>query len=232
MDETAVIVENSARRPLSATVGSLLEDAEHVRLAVGYLFVEGLVPLIGVLDAAPCVDLMIGNVVNRLTDEQLRESGVLPAIAGSGDEEFAANFRDARNRAATETALNLRETIGKLQHSSQNRDLLIAMANWIATGKLRVRLSTRYRLHAKVTIAEYRQGHPNAPGRAIMGTSNVTMPLASSALSAASNLDVLLQGKHNCDRLIAWFEHHWSEAQDFHRELFDVLGQTWPLGSP
>jgi len=226
---STVIVDNTAQQPLVSTIKSLLDGAYLARLSVGYLFVEGLAPLVDALDNVDRIELLIGNVVNRLTDEQLRESGLLPVAIRAVDEEFAADFREARNRAATETALNLRVTIDKLARNDHNGDLLISLAHWIAAGKLRVRLSTRHRLHAKVTIAGYPDDHPLAPGRAIVGTSNFTMPLATTRDSAGSNIDVLLQGKQNYDQLMAWYDHHWMEAQDFHRELFEVLGRAWPL---
>jgi hypothetical protein len=62
-----------------------------------------------------------------------------------------------------------------------------------------------------------------------VGASNVTMPLAATVASAASNIDVLLQGKQNYHQLTTWFDQHWSEARDFQRELFGVLGQASPL---
>ena len=225
----SIMLSAGEDHPIAEAIQSVLDGADSARLAVGYLFVEGLSPLVDSLSNVRRIDLLIGNVVNRYTDEQLRESGILPAALQESDEAFAAKFRDARNRAATETALNLRGTIRALDHTDENRDVLLSLADWIASGRLRVRLSTQHRLHAKVTLAGYPANHRDAPGRAIVGTSNFTLPLMATAASAASNIDVLLQGKQNYDQLTAWFDRHWADAQDFQRELFEVLGQAWPL---
>jgi hypothetical protein len=224
------ILDTTGAAPLSAAVKSLLQGASAVRVAVGYLFIEGLSTYIEQLSAVDRIELLVGNVVNRLTDEQLRESGVL-AVAPSAPEgeEFIADYRDARNRAATETALNLRRTIDVLARTEENREILIALARWIAEGRLKVRLYTEHRLHAKVTLAAYPAASVYYPGRAIVGTSNFTMPHVATVASAPSNLDVLVEGEANFLQLMRWFDRHWTQAQDFHRELFEELGRAWAL---
>ncbi len=227
--DASEIVENSAARPLSETIRCLLSGAQTVRFAVGYLFVEGLAPLVDELFQVQRTQLLIGNVVNRLTDEQIRESGILTSASTVSLEEFAANYREARNRAATETALNLRHTIHALPRTEENRSLLISLAQLIAGGRLQIRLYTQNRLHAKVTIASYAAGHADAPGAAIVGTSNFSLPVEVTQAAAPSNLDVLLKGAANHKHLTAWFDSHWAEAQDFQKELFEELGRAWPL---
>ena len=234
---SATLLENSSALPMASSVIALLSGASSARFAVGYLFVEGLAPLAAALAEVERIDLLIGNVVNRLTEEQMREAAVLPMSDDRrGSEDVAALYREKRNRAAAETALNLRRTIDALPHTDTNRALLIDLARWILEGRLRVRVYIEQRLHAKVALACYPAGHPHSPGRAIVGTSNFTMlPEPSSRGAAAqqsqpsSNIDVLMDGQDNFDQLNGWFDWHWSEAQNFQRELFEELGRAWPL---
>ncbi len=226
----------SGARQHAELVGALramLDGADTARLAVGYFFVEGISSLLEPLDDLDRIDLLIGNVVNRLTEEQMREMGHTPgALKASmmSDSEFAARYRAERDQSATETALNLRRTLASLPRTEANRDTILALAHWIAQGKLHVRVSTRSRLHAKVALVGYGSADNRAPGGAIVGSSNITLSdTESQSATGLSNLDFLLEGESNYRTLNHWFEQHWSDAQDFHRELFHELGQSWHL---
>ena len=83
---------------------ALCIGAETLSLAVGYLFLEGLAPLLPQLKKLSRIQLLIGNVVNRLTEEQIQEEQQLNRV-GEPEEMFARGLRDERDRAALETAL-------------------------------------------------------------------------------------------------------------------------------
>jgi hypothetical protein len=226
------VVLNVAGAPsIISNVEGMLDGASAVKLAVGYLFVEGLTPLISSLAQIPKTELLIGNVVNRLTDEQIRRAGNPHESQALSEEDILANYRIDRNRAAAETALNLRQTFQKLPQNSATSAVVVGLAQLILGGRLHVRLSTQCRLHAKVSLVEYPDDHKYSPGRAIVGTTNITMPVTKTIECPVADIDVLVEGKQNCDAVNAWFESHWSEAQDFHRELFDELGRAWPLAA-
>ena len=147
---------------LVSAVQGMLVSAESARLAVGYFFVEGLSPLIEPLGKLERIDLLIGNVVNRLTEEQMRELGHSPgAVEASSlsDSEFAARYRAERDQSAAETALNLRRTIESLPRVESVRDTILALAQWIAQGAL-----ARSRLHALAAARE--SGIGELPGGA------------------------------------------------------------------
>jgi hypothetical protein len=214
---------------------TLCDGADTLSLAVGYLFVDGLAPLLPKLQKLDRVNLLIGNVVNRLTEEQIQEGQLdRTGVATDADEDmFAKGLRAERDRAAVETALNLRRTIDAMPRTDENRTLVIELATLIAKGTVLVRLLTTRRLHAKIALASFPAGHAKAPGAGIVGSSNLTL-----AASRAGNversrwspdLDVQVEGRKNFEFLNDWFGAHWAEAQDFQKELFDELGQAWPL---
>ena len=227
----AVVLNSLTTPDITTVVGELVCGATLVRLGVGYLFVEGLGPLIERLTEIPRTELLIGNVVNRLTDEQIRKAGSDLDTSAQSDEDILANYRMDRNRAAIETALNLRQTLASLPHTSATSSVVVGLAQLILGGRLHVRLSSKCRLHAKVTMASYPDGHAYAPGRAIVGTSNITLPTQISPGAPMPDIDVLVGGASNYQAVTRWFESHWDQAQDFHRELFDELGRAWPLAA-
>jgi hypothetical protein len=225
---------NAGQTPIDR-LAVMCDGADTLSLAVGYLFLDGLVPLVPRFKKLNRVHLLIGNVVNRLTEEQLHEAEIDRASTSSGgeDEMFARGLRVERDRAAIETALNLRRTFDAMPRNQANREMVIDLATLIAKGVVQVRLLTTRRLHAKAAIVSYPAGHAKAPGAGIVGSSNVTLAASragkkeQSRLSA--DLDVQVEGQENFDFINDWFGAHWAEAQDFQKELFEELGQAWPL---
>ena len=102
------------------------------------------------------MEFLIGNVVNRLTEEQVREQAEERTRGGEdmGAEQadVAATLRAAHDRAAAETALNLRRTLAELPRTPEMRALLLTLASRIADGGLKVRLYTQGRIHAKLAL--------------------------------------------------------------------------------
>ncbi|HEY3328893.1 MAG TPA: hypothetical protein VGK19_02640 [Capsulimonadaceae bacterium] len=224
------ILENTAERPLSESLNQFLDGASSVKLAVGYLFIEGLIPLQASLSRLDHAYLLIGNVVNRISEENIRlEQASKPTAAvGNEKDSFAKGFREDRNRQAALTALNLRQTIDNLPQTAAVDSTLVSLATLIAEGKLEVRLYTGGRLHAKVALVEYPEADVRSPGAAIVGSSNLTLPVDSAAYDANCDLDILLTGEENYNSLNAWFETRWDAAQDFRKELFEELARRWP----
>jgi hypothetical protein len=214
---------------------TLCEGADSLSMAVGFLFLEGLSPLLPIFQSVRRARLLVGNVVNRLTEEQIHEARtdrVREHDAGH-DYTFAKGLKEERDRAALETALNLRRTIEAMPRTKSNGTIILNLATLIAKGSLQVRLLSTRRLHAKVAIMSYPGWHERAPGVAIVGSTNVTFA-ANPAISTTSatwsaDLDVQVDGKESLDSLNGWFDAHWVEAQDFQKELFEELGRSWPL---
>ncbi len=222
------VVDNRGRR-LSERMCELLEGARCARLAVGYLFLDGLVPLRARIEQLETLEILIGNVVNRLTEEQVREE----ADARGGEawvreqEDMAATLRAARDRAAAETALNLRRTLADLPHTPEMRALVLTLAGRVADGGLKVRLYTRGRIHAKLALLEYAAPDGAAPAAplAVVGSSNLTL----GAAPHPTELNVIVREPESVRALGRWYQGLWDTGQDFHREMFGELGQSWAL---
>lgn len=221
------IINNREQR-LSLQVRDYLDlGAQNARFAVGYLFLDGLLPLQAQMERLDSVEILIGNVVNRLTQEQVREEAALRQRGGEawvrGEDDVAATLRDTHDRAAVETALNLRETLAELDRTSEMQALLLTLAECVARGSLKVRLYAHGRIHAKVALVGYPEDHPDAPGVAIVGSSNLTL----GGDAHPTELNIALTAPENFHALGEWYGQLWNDSQDFHRELFTELGQSW-----
>lgn len=221
----AEIINNREQR-LAKRVGDYLgAGAASARLAVGYLFLDGLVPLRAQIERLDTVEILIGNVVNRLTEEQVREEAAQRRRGGDAgvreQEDVAATLRETHDRATAETALNLRETLAALDRTPEMQALLLTLAECVARGSLKVRLYTEGRIHAKVALIGYPPGI--GPSVAVVGSSNLTL----GGDGHPTELNVALSDAQSVAALEQWYGQLWDVSQDFHRELFAELGQSW-----
>lgn len=223
------VIDNQ-RVKLATRVRDLLaEGAVSAHFAVGYLFLDGLVPLRAELDRLDHVQILIGNVVNRLTDEQVREEAEsrLPwgdesaNLSARDQDNFAATLRETHTLAAATMALNLRRTISEMPRDDQSGALLITLAKRIADGAVKVRLYTGGRIHAKMVLVGYPDRHPIA----IVGSSNLTL----GGPAHPTEMNVVVRDPESVVELREWYAGLWDTAQDFHRELFEELGQCWAM---
>jgi len=223
------LIDNREQRLVLRVRAYLQAGAVSARFAVGYLFLDGLTPLCAEFERLESVEILIGNVVNRLTEEQVREEASARTRGGEEwvrpQEDVAASLRQRHDRAARETALNLRNTIALLERTPENQALLLGMARAVAQGRLKVRVYTQGRIHAKLTLISYPLGHPAAPGLAVVGSSNLTL----GGLAHPTEMNVVVEQKESVMALEEWYLGLWSVSQDFHRELFDELGQCWAM---
>ena len=226
----ADVIDNRERR-LADRVGELLQGAASARFAVGYLFLDGLAPLCARLEQVRDVEFLIGNVVNRLTDEQTREEAEGRTRGGEAwvqeQADVAATLRAAHDRAAAETALNLRRTLADLPRTPEMRALLLTLASRIADGGLKARLYTQGRIHAKLALIGYGEEGAGEGGVAVVGSSNLTL----GAAGHPTELNVVVRDPESVHALARWYQGLWNASQDFHRELFDELCRSWVLAA-
>jgi hypothetical protein len=153
------------------------------RFAVGYLFLSGLTSIAEHLENIKELKLLIGNTTNRKTLEQLAEGyRRLELAAESLEIESYPKKADAR-RINEETGENVRAGVELMDQTDEAETLVHALVRMIEEKRLKVRVYTKGRLHAKAYIFDYGAvfdgtGKPierHEKGIAIVGSSNLTL---------------------------------------------------------
>ena len=122
-------------------------------------------------------------------------------------------------RSTGETAEDLEEVISLMEQTDEDEETVWTVLRLLEEKRLKVRVYTKGRLHAKAYIFDYgtvydAQGNPlfrEEQGIAIIGSSNLTL----SGMSHNTELNVLVHGNENHRGLTKWFEDLWEESQDF-----------------
>src|SRR5712691_10961381 len=135
---------------------------------------------------------------------------------------------------AATTAENIRATVEEMDQTDSSEALIKTLARMISEKRLKVRIYTKGRLHAKAYIFDYyetlfdRQSRPverHEKGIAIVGSSNLTL----SGVSHNTELNVIVQGNDNHAVLVQWFDELWNESQDFDEALMHEMQQSWAV---
>ena len=106
-----------------------------------------------------------------------------------------------------------------MDQTDEAEELVRILVLLIEEKRLKVRVYTKGRMHAKAYIFDYAdmydvlgdkvERHEN--GIAVVGSSNLSL----AGVSHNTELNVLVQGNNNHDQLVRWFEELWAESQDF-----------------
>lgn len=211
-------------------------SSERAKFAVGYFFLSGLEPLREHVYNIKELRLLVGSTTDRRTIEQISEGHRRLEPVRDALEAQAYPKRAELQAQLEATAANLRASVELMDQTDAGQQLVAALADLIAQGRLHVRIYSRGRLHAKAYIFDYGQsfdaaGRPlpqTEPGVAIVGSSNFTL----SGISHNTELNVVVHGRDNHARLTQWFEALWQEAEDFDAALLEELRHSWALAQP
>jgi len=218
------IIDNRTEKLVDA-IRRVLPGSQSAKLAVGYFFLSGLEAIADQLDNVHELRLLIGNTSNRETIEQIAEGYHRLEQIQDAAEDFAYPGRVAMNAAVTATAQAIGQTAAALDQTDAAAALVNTLVQLIEAGRLKVRVYTRGRLHAKAYIFDYPPDSPYGNGLAVVGSSNFTL----SGVSLNTELNVKVHGDANHAELTRWFEKLWDESQDFEAQLMQELRASWPL---
>lgn len=226
------IIDNRERL-LVDDINRILETTYAARFAVGYFFLSGLTSIARTLGEMKDLRLLIGNTTSRETIEQIAEGYRQIDLLRERAEAEAYPKKTEAKKMAAETQDNLRSTAGLMDQTDDAQALVVSLVKLIEERRLKVRVFTKGRLHAKAYIFDYGQvfdskGRPverRENGIAIVGSSNLSL----AGITHNTELNVVVSGNDNHAELVKWFDTLWKESQDFDESLVEELRASWAL---
>jgi HKD family nuclease/superfamily II DNA or RNA helicase len=224
------IIDNRAEK-LIDHLNEMLGSCDRARFAVGYLFLSGLTGLAERLLNLNELRLLIGNTSNRETVEMLAEGYRRLDLAAEEVERQVYPKRTEAGKMAQETAGNLRNSVELMDQTDEAEELIAGLIQMIQGKRLKVRVYTKGRLHAKAYVCDYgkvfdpvgQEVARHEKGIAVVGSSNLTL----AGLTHNTELNVIVQGNQNHQELVHWFDDLWKEAQEFDETLMQELKESW-----
>jgi hypothetical protein len=216
------IIDNRTRE-LAPEINNFLADSVRAHFAVGYFFLSGFQAIAEHIPHLDQLRLLIGNVTNRQTIEQLAEGyHDLATLQRAVRRERMASAQTPRIRA--ETADSIQTTLELMDQTDDAQALVLSLADLIAQGIVQVKVYTRGRLHAKAYLFDFDPARIRAQtGAAIVGSSNLSL----GGVTHNTELNVRVFGDGNHAELSRWFNELWDEAEDFDADLIHELRRSW-----
>jgi len=209
---------------LADAVRPLLDQSERAHFAVGYFFLSGFKAIASELENIQELRLLIGNTSGRYTIEQLAEAH--SSVQSLQQQQRAAVFLSPQQRAQRLAAAErlLRERLERLDQTDADQALVRQLARMVRESRLKVRVYTRGRLHAKAYIFDYPAGRFER-GIAIVGSSNLSL----AGLHDDTGVIVAVDGNATHVQPCRWFDRLWDEAEPFEQRLMRQLEASWAL---
>lgn len=209
-------------------INRILPSTDRAKFAVGYFFLSGLTCIAEKLKDVKELRLLIGNTTNRQTLEQIAEGYKRLDLVSEAAEAEAYPKKSELRHSLSETAQNLKEAVEVMDPTNEGEALIKTLAQMIEEKRVKVRVYTKGRLHAKAYIFDYREDGRYEKGISIVGSSNLTL----SGVTHNTELNVVVQGNDNHAELTRWFEEVWNEAQDFDEAFLREIHQSWAMAVP
>lgn len=217
------IIDNR-REKLVDHINKLFSHSKRARFALGYFFLSGFSAIASKLESVEELRILIGNTTTRETIEHLAEGYRRLELVERALERQIYPRRWDRQEARDQTAGNIRNTLELMDQTEEEERLVSTLARLIEKNRIKVRIYTKGRLHAKAYIFDYTSDHYE-PGIAIVGSSNLTL----SGIRHNTELNVVVHGSANHEALVNWFNELWEESQEFDESLLQELKQSWAL---
>lgn len=226
------IIDNRRER-LVDHINRILSSTESARFAVGYFFLSGLESIGERLAGVKELRLLIGNTTNRETLEQLAEGyRRLELVADKIEAETYPKRTDSK-RMVQDTSENIRNAVELMDQTDEGETLVKVLVRMIEEKRIKVRVYTKGRMHAKAYIFDYgdvfdkggKAVDRHEKGIAVVGSSNLTL----AGVTHNTELNVVVQGNDNHAELVRWFDELWGESQDFDEALMQEMKQSWAI---
>jgi superfamily II DNA or RNA helicase len=218
------IIDNRERK-LAESVKPLLSESDKAKFAVGYFFISGFKFIANELEKISELKLLIGNVSDSQTIEQLAETHSAAQLLERTRKREFANQKE-RDTTLDEVSAAIRTRIEQLSQTDEDERVINLLVKLIEEKRFIIRVYTKSRLHAKAYIFDYPTERYDR-GMAIIGSSNLSL----SGLVDNTELNVEVHGKGNHEQLTKWFNDLWGEAEDFDAELMRELRSSWALNA-
>jgi superfamily II DNA or RNA helicase len=212
---------------------TIMDSTESAKFAVGYFFLSGLEGIADKLETMKELKILVGNTTNRETLEQLAEGYRRLELVQDDIERQSYRRRTDARQMAEETAGNVRESIELGDQTDQQERTVHQLVRMIEQKRLKVRIYTKGRLHAKAYIFDYgpiydlygKVKDREEKGIGVVGSSNLTL----AGVTHNTELNVVVHGNSNHAALTAWFNELWEESEDFDERLLQEMKQSWVL---
>lgn len=216
MQLTSSIIDN-----LDNNIGDIIKDnltkSQQIQFAVWFLFLSGFKDIFPWFQELEKIQLLIGNRTDKSTAKTLWK-------AFENKLETPHEIETSKNQAKQD----FWHDIGtEFQQTEIDKSFLEQLYDIVKSWKLEIRIYTKATLHAKAYIFTAKPWSL-AKWRCIVGSSN----LSKSGFYDNTELNVVVDGDDNYDKMQDWFKRLRDESHDFTEDLLETIDNSWIKAEP
>lgn len=216
MQLTSSIIDN-----LDNNIGDIIKDnltkSQQVQFAVWFLFLSGFKDIFPWFQELEKIQLLIGNRTDKSTAKTLWK-------AFENKLETPHEIEMNKNQAKQD----FWHDIGtEFQQTEPDKSFLEQLYKIVKSWKLEIRIYTKATLHAKAYIFTAKPWSL-AKWRCIVWSSN----LSKSWFYDNTELNVVVDGDDNYDKMQDWFKRLRDESHDFTEDLLETIDNSWIKAEP
>lgn len=214
------IIDNNGKTLLDEIKLSLTKT-ELARFAVGYFFISGFKEIYKDIENITELKLLIGNATDRQTCEQIAEAHLASSLPEYEIKQAKFRNNEKKQQVIKSTKTDFENRISQLHQTEENIKFIISLKELIKSGKLKIHIYTKGRLHAKCYLMLNKKDE-QTKGQVIVGSSNLSL----GGLRHNSELNVSLPEEY-IDEIDKWFDNLWAESEDFDQQLIQIIEKSW-----
>jgi len=179
---------------------------------VGYFMISGFYKLYPALEHTERVRILIGLKTDQSTYAFLQQ-------AKEQQQLLLRSHAEAKSQIPS-------EVLDELEHSEDSSDVeegVDTFISWVKSGKLEIKVYPSEKIHAKVYIMTFPEGHYDK-GRVITGSSNFSQ----SGLVDNLEFNVELKNRSDYDFAIAKFDELWADSVEVSKAYVDTITKLSP----
>jgi superfamily II DNA/RNA helicase len=212
MSSDLTFITNEDGKSLTDRFGVLLgNNTRFFDCLVGYFFISGFYKLYPSLKSTEKIRILIGIETDGKTYELIQEAKQQELVLES----------HAQARVAVSGAV--RAELEKSEDSANIEDGIKKFVEWIVSGKLEIKAYPSERVHAKLYVMTFIDGHIDK-GRVITGSSNLTK----SGLQDNLEFNVELKNRSDYDFALSKFNQLWADAVDVSKDFVQIIENESP----
>jgi len=189
----------------------LRNNTRHFDCLVGYFFISGFYKLYPALAKTEKIRILVGIKTDRATYNLIQEGK---------QQEFILESHAQAKDAATSA---VRNELEKSEDTAEVEEGVRKFVEWIASGKLEIKAYPSERVHAKLYIMTFVDGHIDK-GRVITGSSNFT----EAGLVENLEFNVELKNPSDYDFALAKFNELWKVAVEVSKDFVQTIETQSP----
>jgi superfamily II DNA or RNA helicase/HKD family nuclease len=213
MTTDLTFITNEENNKLVDRFAALIEDSKYFDCLVGYFYTSGFHSLYRSLENTEKIRILIGISTNKETYDLIQES------QHSVQSKLQLSYKETKEDFSNKVVKELEDSDDTIEVA----DGASKFIEWIASGKLEIRVYPAEKIHSKLYIMTFKEGDRDT-GRVITGSSNFT----ESGLRNNLEFNVELKNCSDHEFALNQFNKLWDQSVDVSDKYVETIKtKTW-----